>query len=123
MSCQDVNSRRPVSGRFSEGSAERWPTRAWPSTVRLPELVEGWQEAGWTAGMLAEGQYGMSMDCGEQALLPAVRQVDPDTPVVADGFSGKTPIADAGTRRRALHVAEVMQRLATGSRARPRPRP
>ena len=49
------------------------------------------------------------MDCGEQALLPAVRQAGPDTPVVADGFSGKTPIADAGTRRRALHVAEVMQ--------------
>ena len=54
------------------------------------------------------GKYGISMQCGEQALLPAVRDCDPGTLVVADGFSCKTQIADAGTGRRALHTAQVM---------------
>ena len=54
------------------------------------------------------GKHGISMDCGEQALLPAIRQAEPDTLVVADGFSCQTQIADAGTGRRALHTAQVM---------------
>jgi FAD/FMN-containing dehydrogenase/Fe-S oxidoreductase len=56
-----------------------------------------------------KGKYGISMECGEQALLPAVRQAGPDTLVVANGFSCKTQITDAGTGRRALHLAEVMK--------------
>jgi FAD/FMN-containing dehydrogenase/Fe-S oxidoreductase len=55
------------------------------------------------------GKYGISMDCGEQALLPAVRDADEDCLVVADGFSCKTQIKDAGTGRHALHLAEVMK--------------
>ncbi|MBX9394434.1 FAD-binding protein [Streptomyces sp. TRM72054] len=55
------------------------------------------------------GKYEISMDCGEQALLPAVRDADEDCLVVADGFSCKTQIKDAGTGRQALHVAEVMK--------------
>ncbi|MFF9408094.1 FAD-binding and (Fe-S)-binding domain-containing protein [Streptomyces anandii] len=55
------------------------------------------------------GKYEISMDCGEQALLPAVRDADEDCLVVADGFSCKTQIKDAGTGRHALHVAEVMK--------------
>lgn len=55
-----------------------------------------------------KGKYDMSIDCGEQALLPAVRDAEPSTVVVADGFSCKTQIEEAGTGRRALHVAEVM---------------
>jgi FAD/FMN-containing dehydrogenase/Fe-S oxidoreductase len=55
-----------------------------------------------------DGKYGISMDCGEQALLPAVRSADPSTVVVADGFSCRTQVQDAGTGRRALHLAEVM---------------
>ncbi|HET9973474.1 MAG TPA: FAD-linked oxidase C-terminal domain-containing protein, partial [Streptosporangiaceae bacterium] len=61
-----------------------------------------------------KGKYGISMDCGEQALLPAVRQASPDTVIVADGFSCKTQIADAGTGRRALHLAEVMRMARDG---------
>ncbi|WP_175407737.1 FAD-linked oxidase C-terminal domain-containing protein, partial [Streptomyces sp. TRM64462] len=38
------------------------------------------------------GKYGISMDCGEQALLPAVRDAGPDTFVVAGGFSCTTQI-------------------------------
>jgi Fe-S oxidoreductase len=56
-----------------------------------------------------KGKYGISVDCGEQALLPAVRAADQQTVIVADGFSCKTQIEDAGTGRRALHVAELMQ--------------
>jgi Fe-S oxidoreductase len=56
------------------------------------------------------GKYDISMDCGEQALLPAVREAGPDTLIVADGFSCKTQIADSGTGRHALHTAEVMKR-------------
>ncbi|WNM32591.1 FAD-linked oxidase C-terminal domain-containing protein [Streptomyces sp. Li-HN-5-11] len=55
------------------------------------------------------GKYEISMDCGEQALLPAVRDAQKDCLVVADGFSCKTQIKDAGTGRHALHVAEVMK--------------
>ena len=54
------------------------------------------------------GKYDISMACGEQALLPAVRAADPDTVIVANGFSCKTQIADAGSGRRALHLAQVM---------------
>jgi Fe-S oxidoreductase len=60
------------------------------------------------------GKYGISMDCGEQALLPAVRQAGPDTLIVADGFSCQTQIADSGTGRRAMHVAEVMKAARDG---------
>ncbi len=54
------------------------------------------------------GKYQISMDCGEQSLLPAVRDADADTLVVADGFSCKTQIADADTGRHALHTAQVI---------------
>jgi len=54
------------------------------------------------------GKYAISMDCGEQALLPAVREASADTLIVANGFSCKTQIADAGTGRRAMHAGQVM---------------
>ncbi len=55
------------------------------------------------------GKYDISMACGDQALLPAVRKADEREVVVADGFSCKTQIEQAGTGRRALHLAEVMK--------------
>jgi FAD/FMN-containing dehydrogenase/Fe-S oxidoreductase len=55
-----------------------------------------------------EGErYEVSMAIGERVLLPAVRQADQDTMLVADGFSCRTQI-EAGTGRRALHTAEVL---------------
>jgi Fe-S oxidoreductase len=62
-----------------------------------------------------QGKYDISMDCGEQALLPAVRAADAGTLVVANGFSCKTQIEDAETGRRALHLAEVMQLARDGA--------
>jgi Fe-S oxidoreductase len=56
-----------------------------------------------------DGKYEISMRCGEQALLPAIREAPEETIVVANGFSCKTQIEQAGTGRRALHVAQVMK--------------
>jgi Fe-S oxidoreductase len=56
-----------------------------------------------------KGKYEISMDCGEQALLPAVRGASQQTVIVADGFSCKTQVGDARVGREALHVAQVMQ--------------
>jgi FAD/FMN-containing dehydrogenase/Fe-S oxidoreductase len=56
-----------------------------------------------------DGKYDISMQCGEQGLLPAVRDAGRETIVVADGFSCRTQIEQAGTGRRALHVAQVMK--------------
>ncbi|MEV4184438.1 FAD-binding and (Fe-S)-binding domain-containing protein [Streptosporangium canum] len=58
---------------------------------------------GFTAGHLK-----VSMACAEQELLPAVRAADPDTLILADGFSCRTQIEQAGVGRQALHLAEVL---------------
>ncbi|RCW46267.1 FAD/FMN-containing dehydrogenase [Halopolyspora algeriensis] len=63
-----------------------------------------------------QGKFDISVDCGEQALLPAVRGADPDTLVVADGFSCQTQIGQVGGGRRALHSAQVMQLARDGAR-------
>jgi hypothetical protein len=41
-------------------------------------------------------------------LLPAVRQSEPDTLIVSDGFSCREQILQA-TGREAVHLAEVLQ--------------
>jgi FAD/FMN-containing dehydrogenase/Fe-S oxidoreductase len=55
------------------------------------------------------GRHEISLQIGEQGLLPRVRELDEETIVVADGFSCKTQIEQGGTGRRALHVAQVLQ--------------
>jgi Fe-S oxidoreductase len=61
------------------------------------------------------GDFGLTSDhrevslaCAERVLLPAVRAADPSTVVLADGFSCRTQINDAGTGRRPWHLAEVL---------------
>jgi Fe-S oxidoreductase len=56
-----------------------------------------------------EGHHDISMQCGEQALLPAVRQAESDTLIIANGFSCKTQIEQADVGRNALHVGQVMK--------------
>ncbi len=61
--------------------------------------------------------YDISMQMAELSLLPAVRNAEPDTLIVADGTSCRHQIAD-GTRatgaRHAMHIASVLARsLAT----------
>lgn len=53
-----------------------------------------------------QGKYQLSLDCGEQALLPAIRQ-NSDALVVANGFSCQTQIRDSGTAN-ALHLGQIM---------------
>ncbi|HET9975644.1 MAG TPA: hypothetical protein VFQ68_45985 [Streptosporangiaceae bacterium] len=55
----------------------------------------------------------------ERALLPAVRDATADSFVLADGFSCRTQIEQAGTGRTPVHLAEI---LAAGLRGEP-PRP
>jgi FAD/FMN-containing dehydrogenase/Fe-S oxidoreductase len=52
--------------------------------------------------------YDVSMSVGERRLLPAVRDADPKTLILADGFSCKTQVEHA-TDRRALHTAQVVK--------------
>ena len=56
-----------------------------------------------------QGHYDISMQCGEQALLPAVRNADRDTLVIANGFSCKTQIQQSDAGRTALHVAQAIK--------------
>jgi Fe-S oxidoreductase len=56
-----------------------------------------------------QGHHEVSLQCGEQALLPAVREAERDTLIIANGFSCKTQIEQGGTDRRALHVAQAIQ--------------
>ena len=51
--------------------------------------------------------YDVSQTLAERALLPAVRDAEPDTLVIADGFSCRTQIAQ-GSGRTAVHLAEVL---------------
>jgi Fe-S oxidoreductase len=67
------------------------------------------------------GNFGMtpahrdvSLACAEQALLPAVRDASPETVILADGFSCRTQIDEAGTGRRAVHLAEVLNAAVRG---------
>lgn len=53
-----------------------------------------------------QGKYQLSLDCGEQALLPTIRQ-NSDALVVANGFSCQTQIRDSGTAN-ALHLGQIM---------------
>ncbi|MEZ7005285.1 FAD-binding and (Fe-S)-binding domain-containing protein [Streptomyces sp. AD55] len=62
-----------------------------------------------------KGHYDVSMACAEAGLLPAVREADAATLVLADGFSCRTQVDQSGTGRRPLHLAEV---LAAGVRGR-----
>ena len=53
--------------------------------------------------------YEVSMKMAEASLLPAVRDADADTLIVADGTSCRHQIHD-GAQRNALHVARVLER-------------
>jgi FAD/FMN-containing dehydrogenase/Fe-S oxidoreductase len=55
------------------------------------------------------GHHDVSMQVGEQGLLPMLRQLDEETIVVADGFSCKTQIEQSNIGRRGLHVAQVLK--------------
>ena len=65
---------------------------------------------------MTPGHREVSLACAEQALLPAVREADPATVVIADGFSCRTQIEDAHVGRQAVHLAEVVNAAVRGRR-------
>ena len=56
-----------------------------------------------------KGHYDVSMACAERVLLPAVRAADPDVAVLADGFSCRTQLRQAG-QREPVHLAQLAAR-------------
>jgi len=61
-----------------------------------------------------KGHYDVSMGAGERVLLPAVREAEQSTAVLADGFSCRTQIAQGDTGRTAMHAAELLALGLTG---------
>jgi FAD/FMN-containing dehydrogenase/Fe-S oxidoreductase len=61
------------------------------------------------------GHLDVSKACAESVLLPQLRSADPDTVVLADGFSCRTQIheLDSGGRE-AIHLAELLDRARRG---------
>lgn len=54
-----------------------------------------------------KGHWEVSVACAEERLLPAVRNAEPGTEILADGFSCRTQL-DQLAGRRARHLAEVV---------------
>lgn len=52
--------------------------------------------------------YDVSIKAGERVLLPAVRQADKETLIIANGFSCREQIEQC-TDRKALHIAQVLK--------------
>jgi Fe-S oxidoreductase len=78
-------------------------------------------------GFEAGDHCDVSLKVGERKLLPAVREVEPDTLVITNGFSCHEQIQQ-GAGRRPMHLAEVIQLalreagVAGEAEAPPRPR-
>jgi Fe-S oxidoreductase len=62
--------------------------------------------------------YDVSIKCGERHLLPAVRQTNGETLVIANGFSCHEQIAQQ-TEKKPLHIAEVLHLAMTQGTPRP----
>ncbi|WP_250564126.1 FAD-binding and (Fe-S)-binding domain-containing protein [Sphaerisporangium fuscum] len=54
-----------------------------------------------------KGHYEVSVAVAEHQLLPAIRQADAETVVLADGFSCRTQLADLSPRR-GVHLAQLL---------------
>ncbi|MGA6925369.1 MAG: heterodisulfide reductase-related iron-sulfur binding cluster, partial [Desulfosarcina sp.] len=75
--------------------------------VQFEEPQQGCCGMAGSFGYIREN-YRHSIKIAEEHLLPAVRQADPDTFIVAEAFSCRTQIKD-GTQRRAMHTLELLQ--------------
>lgn len=61
------------------------------------------------------GHYDVSVACAEDKLLPAIRQADPDTVVVADGFSCRTQVDELLSGPRPVHTVELLAAALRGA--------
>ncbi|MFD0921911.1 FAD-binding and (Fe-S)-binding domain-containing protein [Saccharopolyspora rosea] len=69
------------------------------------------------------GHYDVSVACAEHALLPALRETESGTAVLADGFSCRTQIEQAGTGHVPVHLAELLASALDGDTRVERPAP
>jgi FAD/FMN-containing dehydrogenase/Fe-S oxidoreductase len=60
------------------------------------------------------GHYDVSVACAERGLWPAARSADPDTALLADGFSCRTQLAAGRTGREGVHLAQLLAELTGG---------
>jgi Fe-S oxidoreductase len=106
------------------------PTRAITQVHCHQHAVLGWdadrsllERAGVDAERLSSGCCGLagnfgftaghgevSEACAEQVLLPRIRESDPDTVVLADGFSCRTQVHEFADGREAVHLAQLIAR-------------
>jgi Fe-S oxidoreductase len=63
-----------------------------------------------------DGHYEVSMACAEDKLLPTLRETDPTTLVIADGYSCRTQIEQSDIDRTPVHLAEVLAAAVYGRR-------
>ncbi len=61
------------------------------------------------------GHFEVSIACAERVLLPAVRNADARTLLLADGFSCRTQVQHARTGRRGVHLAELLAAAVAGT--------
>ncbi len=54
------------------------------------------------------GHYEVSVACAERGLWPAVRDADPGTAILADGFSCRTQIQAGHLGREGIHLAQLL---------------
>lgn len=57
-----------------------------------------------------EEHYDLSVKIGNLVLIPTIKNSPPDSPIIADGASCRSQI-EHGTKRRALHLAELIASL------------
>ncbi len=102
--------RRPSPSRTAT-SRPCWaspPTAASGSATASPWARSSRAAAAWPAtSARSAGTRPSRSTVAELALLPALRAADPETPILADGFSCRTQI-EALSGRRARHLAEVL---------------
>ncbi|BBZ45355.1 FAD-binding and (Fe-S)-binding domain-containing protein [Mycobacterium parmense] len=67
-----------------------------------------------------KGHYDVSVACAEDKLLPAIRDADRDTMVLADGFSCRLQVRQLAADRRPMHFAQVLAGALAGRTSRAR---
>jgi hypothetical protein len=78
---------------------------------RTPGLSDVAKRTGGIDFGFERGHYEVSAACAERGLWPAARTADPQTAILADGFSCRTQLAAGRTGREALHLAQLLAQV------------
>ena len=62
------------------------------------------------------GHFEVSAACADRGLWPAARAAEPETAILADGFSCRTQLAAGRTGREGLHLAQLLDQLTAPDR-------